>query len=242
MTTSKKISSAVKGFFPGQLFQYDQLNIQPDEYSAAAKALGRMVNNGQLRRATPGKYYRPEKTVFGELKPSEEQLLRPYLFIGGKRIGYVTGNTLYNRMGLTTQISKTIKVASRDRRIITKVNNLIVKPVKSYVEITDENYGLLEILDALKDLKIILDLDKKGALLVLSQLIQRISSIQQEQLVAYSLKYPPRARALLGALLTRLKIDPLLIVSLKNSLNPLSIYRLGITEEELSGSSKWNIY
>lgn len=242
MTTSKKIASVVNGFFPGQLFQYDQLNIHPDEFSAAVKALGRMVNDGQLRRATPGKYYKPEKTVFGELKPSEEQLLKPYLFAGGRRIGYVTGNALYNKMGLTTQIANTIKVASREKRIITKVNNLLVKPVKSYVEVTDENYSLLEILDALKDLKIISDVDKKSTLQVLSQQIQKMPFVQQERLVTYGLQYPPRVRALLGAVLTKLKAGSTLTLPLTNSLNPLSTYQFGITDEELPGSAKWNIY
>jgi hypothetical protein len=241
MTTSKKIVVVVNGFSPGQLFQYDQLNIAPEEYRAAVKALGRMVSDGILRRATPGRYYKPEKTVFGELKPGEEQLLKPYLFDDNRRIAYVTGTALYNRMGLTTQVSKVIQVASRERRIVTTVNNLAVKPVKSYTDVTDENYNLLEILDALKDIRIIPDVDRKGALQLLAQTIQALPAIDKKQLITTGLKYPPRTRALLGALLTQLKANPAFIRSLKNSLNPLSTYQLGITEMELPGSAKWNI-
>lgn len=242
MTTSKKIVIVVNGFSPGQLFQYDQLSISSDEYPAAVKALGRMVSAGMLRRATTGRYYKPEKTVFGELKPGEEQLLKPYLFAGNRRIAYVTGTALYNRMGLTTQVSKVINVASRDKRIITTVNNLTVKPVKSYADVTDENYNFLEILDAIKDIRIIPDVDRKGALQLLAQIIQALSAAGKEQLITIGLKYPPRAKALLGALLTQLKTDPVLLQSLKNNLNPLSTYQLDITEKELPGKAEWNIY
>ena len=242
MTTSKKIVAVVNGFSPGQLFQYDQLNITPEEYPAAAKALGRMVSTGILRRATTGRYYKPEKTAFGELKPGEEQLLKPYLFEGGRRIAYVTGTALYNRMGLTTQVPKAIKVASRDKRIITTVNSLAVKPVKSYVDVTNENYTLLEILDALKDIRIIPDINKKGALQLLAQTILELPMPKKEELINISLKYPPRARALLGALLTQLKTDPALTLPLISKLNPLSKYRIGISEKELSGCTQWNIY
>jgi hypothetical protein len=219
MTTSKKIATVVNGFSPGQLFQYNQLNITPGEYPAAVKALGRMVSAGILRRATTGRYYKPEKTVFGELKPGEEQLLKPYLFEGGRRIAYVTGTAVYNRMGLTTQVPKAI-----------------------YVDVTDDNYSLLEILDALKDIRIIPDINKKGALQLLAQTIQALPSSKKEQLTNISMKYPPRARALLGALLTQLKADPALTLPLISKLNPLSTYQIGISEKELPGSTQWNIY
>lgn len=242
MTTSKKIAAAVNGFFPGQLFQYDELNITPGEYPAAVKALGRMVSAGILRRATTGRYYKPEKTAFGELKPGEEQLLKPYLFKSGRRIAYVTGIALYNRMGLTTQVPKAIKVASRDKRIVTTVNSLAVKAVKSYADVTEENYSILEILDALKDIRIIPDLNKKGALQLLAQTIQALPILKKEELITISLNYPPRARALLGALLTQLKADPALTLSLISTLNPLSTYQIGLSEKELPGSTQWNIY
>ena len=242
MTTSKKIAAVVSGFSSGQLFQYDELNITPGEYPAAVKALGRMVSAGVIRRATTGRYYKPEKTVFGELKPGEEQLLKPYLFEGGRRIAYVTGTALYNRMGLTTQVPGVIKVASRDKRIITTVNSLAVNPVKSYVDVTDENYALLEILDALKDIRIIPDINKKGALQLLAKTIQALPASRKKELTTISLKYPPRAKALLGALLTLLKADPALILALVSKLNPLSKYQLGISEKELPGSTQWNIY
>ena len=145
-------------------------------------------------------------------------------------------------MGLTTQVPKVIKVASRDKRIITTVNNLAVKPVKSYVDVTNENYTLLEILDAIKGFKLIPDLDIRSALLILEERIKNLNGAARRQLVTIGLKYPPRAKALLGSILDKLNLEPALSLLLKNSLNPLSRYQFGITEQQLQGITNWNIY
>src|SRR5690606_26663300 len=107
-----KISKKVKTFPEGNTFTYDQLGIGSAEYLAAAKAMERLVKQGKVKRASTGIFYKPKVTAFGTLQPREEELLKPYLFENNKRIAYVTGASLYNRLGLTTQIPKTIKVAS----------------------------------------------------------------------------------------------------------------------------------
>ncbi len=241
MQTTKKIEKAISRFQNGEVFTYDQLKLAPTEYRAAVKALGRMTQAGLVQRASTGRYYKPNKSVFGELKPGEEQLLKPYLFKSGKRIAYVTGATLYNKMGLTTQVPKNIKVASRDKRVITKVGSIIVKPVKSYVDVTDDNYFILEILDAMKDFKEIPDIDRRTTLKRLMQKIKELEDEDVRKLISTSLKYPPRVRALTGALLARLTIDNKLIQPLLRSLNPLSSYSFGIKKEELPTINQWNI-
>jgi len=59
-------------------------------------------------------------------------------------------------------------------------------------------------------------------------------------LIKYGLKYPPRVRAILGAILenfmTTEEIKPL-----KESLNPLSQYEYNITETILPNAKNWNI-
>ena len=55
-----------------------------------------------------------------------------------------------------------------------------------------------------------------------------------------ALKYPPRVRALLGAILQQM--NPNLDLSkLKSSLNPISIYKLGIDNSILKAAEFWNI-
>lgn len=241
MQTTKKIEKAISGFRDGEVFNYEQLNLVPAEYRAAVKALGRMTKAGIVKRASTGRYYKPNKSVFGELRPGEEELLKSYLFRKGKRIAYVTGEALYNKMGLTTQVPKNIKVASRDKRVITKVGSIAVKPVKSYVDVTDDNYFILEILDAMKDFKEIPDLNRMTALKRLMQKIKELKEDDIRKLINLSLKYPPRVRALTGALLTSLGIDSKLTEPLIKSLNPLSSYNYGIKKKELPTINQWNI-
>lgn len=237
MKIAEKIERKINRMKEGTPFGYQQLGISQSEYGAAAKAIERLISKGLIKRASTGVFYKPKQTVFGELQPGEEELLKPYLFEDGKRIAYITGALLYNRMGLTTQVPKTVKVASKSKRVTTQIRTLQVKPVKSYVDVTNDNYRLLEILDALKDFKIISDLDKKSAITILKNQLDMLTEKELARLLKYALKYPPRARAFLGALLEALKKNKKL---LKASLNPLTSYSLGI-EKILPTAPNWNI-
>ena len=110
MKVAGKIERKINRMQEGTTFKYQQLSIDQSEYSAAAKAIERLIKKGMIRRVSTGVFYKPKQSAFGELRPREEELLKPYLFQDGKRIAYITGVSLYNRMGLTTQVPNTIKV------------------------------------------------------------------------------------------------------------------------------------
>ena len=225
---------------PGNTFNYQELGIAPSEYVAAAKAIERLIKKDIIERASTGLFYIPKKTAFGSLKPTEEELLKPYLFNGNNRIAYITGTALFNKMGITTQVPKNIKLASRDKRIVTKVGSIQVKSVKSYLEVTNENYYLLELLDVIKDFKTIPDTDKTQTIRFLLNKIKTLSDKDKDTFIKIVLKYPPRVRALTGALLTKLDKNKSL-QELKKSINPLTIYKFGITPQQLSTIEDWNI-
>lgn len=239
MTVARKIEKQINKLKEGTTFKYQHLSIELNEYQAAAKAIERLIEKGSIKRVSTGVFYKPKQTIFGELKPNEEELLKPYLFQNNKRIAYITGVSLYNRMGLTTQVPRKIKIASRDKRITVSIGNIKGTPVKSYVDVTDENFKLLEILDVLKDFKKIPDLDKKSAIKILTTKLKELNSNKIKQLVKCVLSYPPRVRAFLGAMLENIKTTNLDI--LKKSLNPLSEYDYGINKQILPPALNWNI-
>lgn len=239
MGVTKKIQRQISKFAEGTTFKYEQLALEPQEFVAAAKAIERLIAKDVIKRVSTGVFYKPKKTVFGELKPNEEEILKPYLYEKGKRIAYITGTSLYNRMGLTTQIPQNIKIASRIKRITVSNGSVKATPVKSYVDVTNSNFYLLELLDALKDFKKIPDLNKSSGIKILSKKLKELNSTEINLLIKYSLAYPPRARSLLGAILEKTKASVDLTV-LKNSLNPLSEYELGIASV-LSTAKNWNI-
>lgn len=240
MKVAEKIETKINKMPDGTTFKYQELTIARDEYTAATKAIERLIKKGLINRASTGVFYKPKKTAFGNLKPKEEELLKPYLFEDGKRIAYITGTSLYNRMGLTTQVPKNIRVASRSKRIVTKVGSIQVKPVKSYLDVTNDNYYLMELLDVLKDFKTIPDTGKSGVIKFMLQKIKGLTNKEKEDLVKIALKYPPRVRAFVGVILNQINLGKP-IEALKKSINPLTIYELGITKKQLFNIEYWNI-
>ena len=83
---------------------------------AVIKALNRMAASGRITKLSKGKYYKPEKTVFGELVPEQYQIVKDILEDDGKIIGYLTGLSIYNKLGLTTQVSNTIQIGKNEIR------------------------------------------------------------------------------------------------------------------------------
>jgi hypothetical protein len=79
--------------------------------------------------------------------------------------------------------------------------------------------------------------------MAVSYLLNFIKGLKQKdflRLIRYALEYPPRTRAFLGALLEKLKTEQD-TNQLKQSLNSLTVYDLGINKQILSTVSEWNI-
>lgn len=240
MKVAVKILKQIRSIAEDTTFGYEQLNISKAEYVTAAKALERLIKKGVIKKVSKGTFYKPKMTVFGELKPSDKEILRPYLFQGNKRIAYITGTYLYNQLGLTTQMAFRIKIASLSKRIYINTGAIKATPVKSYAEVTDENYELLGFLDAMKDLKIIPDLDIQSAVNILSNTIKKLNEAQTQEMIKYALRYPPRVRALLGAILEQVG-KKRGIEKLRESLNPLTHFKMGLKKTSLKTALNWNI-
>ncbi len=240
MTIARKIADKIEKLPKDGTFRYTDLSILPEEYLTAAKALERLQKNGVIKKLSKGIFYKPNITVFGELKPGEEEILKPYLFEDGKRIAYITGASLYNQLNLTTQVAAMYKIASADKRIYINRGRIKAKPVKSYAPVTDKNYRMLGFLDAMKDLNNIPDVNKKSAILIFLSRLGKMTSKELNEFIKYGLLYPPRVRALLGSLLEQLDktID---IKRLKNSLNPFTTYKYYLFDTALTTQQNWNI-
>ena len=241
MKVTDKILAKINRIDTGDVFGYETLGINSVEVIAASKALSRLADKGVIKRARKGYYYKPKVTVFGELKPKEEVLLSIYLFEKKKQVAYVTGIRLYNRLGLTTQVPNSIRIASFDKQVKGKVGNVIVKPAKSYVKVTADNIKYLEILDVIKDFNKIPDLNKSIGIVYLKKVLCDFDNLEIKKLVTYGMAYPPKVRALLGALLEALKINISTYSVLKKLLNPSSSYQYGINSQLLSTATSWNI-
>jgi hypothetical protein len=241
MTLASNIRNEINNFPEGKTFGYSDLHIAREKYQTAAKALERLQKEGFIKKISKGVFYKPEITVFGELKPDYEELLRPYLFENGKRVAYETGTSLYNRLGLTTQVPFRIKIASRGKRINIDRGTLQADAVKSYAEVTDGNFKILGLLDAFKDIKRIPDCSVAQAVRRLSAILQELTVSQIAALIKYASVYPPRVRATVGAILQSNGHPIENLEKLRDSLNPLTTIKLGIKEIELPTKANWYI-
>ena len=120
--------------------------------------LKKLTDDGILRRFEAGVYYFPRTDIFGEQMElaADTVAFHKYVRRRGKRIGYYSGYTLANRMGLSTQMPLTAEITSNFapasvREMTIKNRKFILR--RPVAEVTDENVAILQFLDCLKDLE-----------------------------------------------------------------------------------------
>lgn len=211
-----------------------------NQIEAVIKALNRMAASGKIVKLVKGKYYKPEITPFGNLQPNQAQIVKDLLEKDGKVIGYLTGYSIYNQLGLTTQVSNTLQIGKNHIRAAFKRERYLISFVQQKNNITKENIPLLQLLDAIRYIKKIPDATTEASCKRLLAIINDLSENELQIMVRLALKYPPATRAMVGAILEQLNhVD--LTVSLLKSLNPITKYKLVGAAKVLTAAEKWNI-
>lgn len=118
----------------------------------------KLTDDGVICRFDDGIYYFPKTNILGEKQElaAETVAIHKYIIRKGKRIGYYSGYTLANRMGLSHQVPFTEEITSNlapvpVREITIKNRKYIVR--RPVVKITDENVKVLQFLECLKDIE-----------------------------------------------------------------------------------------
>lgn len=240
MKVTEYIRNTIDRLPKGYIFTYEDFDVDVNKKEAIIKALNRMANSGKIEKLSKGKYFKPEKTPFGALQPSQEQIVKDLLIEDGKVIGYLTGYSIYNKLGLTTQVSNIIQIGKNQTRPKFKRERYTISFVKQKNIITKKNIPLLQILDSIKYVKKIPDTTIKTSCLRFLEIIRNLSLDDKKELIRLSLKYPPSTRALLGALLDEIQ-NKSITISLKESLNPITKYEIPGAKKALTNASNWNI-
>ena len=108
MIITREVQKRLEDFQPDYVFTYRDLNLPAETSESIIKMLNRLAGEGYLAKISKGRFYKPKKSVFGTLKPRQEELVKDLLEKNGKRIGYLTGYSVFNRLGLTTQVPNII--------------------------------------------------------------------------------------------------------------------------------------
>jgi hypothetical protein len=202
---------------------------------AVALTLSRLAKDKVIVRLARGRYFKPKYTKFGFLGPSEEATLKAMT----RPSHYISGISAMNRLGLTTQVPAEITIggASYDRTV--RVGKLRLRFKRTPLTSTPENRDVLPMMDALKDIKKIPDTEVPQAILLLKRQIAGLPLERKTALVRQALAYRPATRALLGAILEDVGSNKL-SRTLRDTLNPLSSYKVGI-QAALRNAKSWRI-
>ena len=240
MKITDLIANLIDRLPKGYIFTYVDLTNEVNKKEAVIKALNRMAQSGKIAKLSKGKYYKPEKTVFGNLKPEQKQVVKDLLEEDGKVTGYLTGLSMFNKLGLTTQVSNTIQIGKNQTRPRFKRERYTVSFIRQKNTITRENIPLLQILDAIRYIKKIPDTSMEQISKRFLAILTSLSPKEKKALIRLALKYPPATRALVGAMLDQMDAKDF-TAPLFQSLNPITLYNIPGISKVLSTSEKWNI-
>ena len=151
-----------------------------------------MTEENIIDRFDSGIYYIPRINIFGEKSTisAETVALHKYVYRRGKRVGFYSGYTLANRLGLSTQVPIKEEITSnyapaQVREVSIKNQKYLIR--RPAVTITEENAYVLQLLDCLKDIDKSAEEDMKkcGKILTNYANEHRITREQVDKLLAY---------------------------------------------------------
>jgi len=232
----KVVRQTIAQFPTGKIFGYQAFGeLAQTRRKALARVLSQLVKREELKRAYTANFYRPAWNKYGAVPIFDEEKI--------KSLGnvYVTDLDAHNKLGISTQIPWLVTIAHPTKHYRRKLGRLHIKYVRSTLkEIPDgADYTLLMMLDSIKDIKYIQDASPDDAVRRILWLIKRFEKERVEKLVEYALHYPPRVRAILGAILEHARHKRLRSI-LRATLNPKTEYHVGL-EDSLPNCKKWKL-
>ena len=234
------VVNRINRFKSGYVFTYNDFEVPVDKIEALKKALSRMAASGKIIRFSKGQFYKPEVSEFGTLRPSEYQVVKDLLEDDQRVIGYLTGVSAFNKLGLTSQISNTIQIGTNIDRKPMKRGKYSIRFIQQKNTISKDNIYLLQILDSIRFINRIPDSDITKSCNRIIALIKNLSEQDRILITKYALKYSPGTRALTGAIVDQIS-ETNYTKQLLESLNPVSEYDFNISNEVLKNKLKWRI-
>jgi hypothetical protein len=234
------VKNTIDRFPIGFVFTSSDFQIEVNKQKAVNKAINKLVASGKIRRLSKGRFYKPQISRYGELQPDVYQIVKDLIEKNGKPIGYLTGYSVFNNLGLTTQVPASLRIAcKREKKAIIR-GIYRISFVKQENTITKENIQLLQLLDCLRFFKNIPDTTPDNACYRLLVLFKDLTPEQTATIKKLVLKYNPATIALLGAIIETINVNED-TTALFNVLNPMTSYKMRISAKILPTQYKWYI-
>lgn len=134
------------------------------------KVVSRLAKSGEIERVSKGIYCIPKKGRFGTIISNEENIVE-YFLGENKNKGMIIGYRLFNKYGLTTQISKNIDLYSsltiQEKR---NIRNVSIKRVN--LRFNSTTIKMVELLEVLEGYNNVEDLNTENLIKFIEKLIR----------------------------------------------------------------------
>ena len=139
MKISDIVRNKINRLATGYVFTYDDFDISVENISALKLALNRMVKSGEIERISKGRFYKAKQGITGKLNPDEYEIVKDLLEDNNRIVGYLTGLSIFNRFGLTTQLSNIIQIGSNVDKKTIKRGKYTIKFIRQWNPIKKNN-------------------------------------------------------------------------------------------------------
>jgi hypothetical protein len=242
MQATSQIKKYIESVPAGKIITYQDFTaLQEVKPQALAKALERLVKQKVLIRQTKGIFYRPKQTIFGPIRPSDEEIISFLTRKGDRITGILTGQSIYLKLQISTQVPNILTIATVIPRKKQTMGKLQVQFVRSYVaSIEKDDVPLLQLLEALRFIKKAQGCTPDEVVVIIEKDIRKLSQKDLQKLTDFAKAYPPMVRTICGCLFEGVQ-KPELAYALRTTLNPLTKFNVNISERILTNKNSWGI-
>jgi len=217
---SQRVTESINKFNANQLIIASQLHkekLSSVPESTYYKNIERLVKRGDLVRVSKGIYSRPKKTRFGSIGSSENEIINHFI---ENQKGIIIGYRLYNRMGLTTQISKKTEILSNAiRENKKKIANVSI--FRLNIELENSIVQQIEALEVLENYGKIEDMNYRSFVICMEKIAKQYNDKAIEKIIN-NMHYKKSTIAFLQMILNHFCISN----SLSKYLSSLSKYKI----------------
>jgi hypothetical protein len=137
--------------YTNEIYEYVKLKLPNIEKATFNMSLQRYEKcNSDFLRYKKGIYYKTVHTPFGVAGiDSTELIKKTYLVNGEEIIGYESGPSYMNKIGLTTQMPNMTYIVTMRTRYTTPDKEYEIYLIKPTIKINKDNYRYLQLLDIL---------------------------------------------------------------------------------------------
>ena len=199
-----------------------------------------MVNSGEIERISKGRFYKAKQGITGKLNPDEYEIVKDLLEDNNKTVGYLTGLSIFNRFGLTTQLSNIIQIGSNVDKKTMKRGKYTIKFIRQWNPIKKNNISQLQLLDCIRFIKENPDTSIDKSFERIYSQIKGLNEKDKKLLSKLAINYPPASRALMGALFENMKEDKF-SDELLESLKSTTIFKINLSDSLIENKKKWKI-